>query len=567
MLSITKNLLSYNTSFVNDCHNNQLHPGLSESASLMQKAIEEYRDKGKGEATYEKLVEQTDFGESLENLRRAYDTRNTKYIKEKLDKKNMDFVSLIEQTIHVGKNNADYEHCYYVQETLPSTNLDLEYKYDKTGSIVEPTNIKNEDYGFLKKLKAFENVLNISDETKDIDVNDKYKYFCVFDTVMTIPPKEGISMIFNKNLIDPGKILTWRNTDVPNRRKNIDKGRLRKSDGKAQNLESKVRFYSSDMGPPLCYSDYDYEEMTGTVLQYKAPNGGTDAGRPLIIAGGIKEDTLVLFVAFHSPNFLNLSKKQEDGNYVNLLDPINRDSLEEDYKTLIVKFKTSFVGELDRAISKSGVEDNAYRHIDMYIGCDSNDAKGHFLYELVFNSLKIKGKTIRFSMKRETKQAIKDCGSKIPQPPGSKKMDDVCDPFLACCANSDSQWNPTTNIEKTGPLNKDLFDRVKDKEKYKENFQKYGNFGYLGDYVLYGSSDQTVSAAYNNDMKKDVTILGDNTNIPSDHLPIIQERPNKPVTTGGKRRTRRRGRRSTRRKKKLSRRKRHTRKRSRKHKK
>ena len=216
MLSITKNLLSYNTSFVNDCHNNQLHPGLSESASLMQKAIEEY----KGEATYEKLVEQTAFGESLEKLRRAYDERNTKYIKEKLDKKNMDFVSLIEQTIHVGKNNTGYEHCYYVQKKFPTANLDLEREYDENGSIVindteketggteKETGIKNEDYGFLKKLKAFENVLNISDGEKDIAVNDKYKYFCVFDTVMTIPPKEGISMIFDKNLINPKKILT-----------------------------------------------------------------------------------------------------------------------------------------------------------------------------------------------------------------------------------------------------------------------------------------------------------------------------------------------------------------------
>lgn len=50
-------LVAYNTSFANDAHWTQLHPGLSESAAIVAKAIEIYKHAKKKDnpATFEEL--------------------------------------------------------------------------------------------------------------------------------------------------------------------------------------------------------------------------------------------------------------------------------------------------------------------------------------------------------------------------------------------------------------------------------------------------------------------------------------------------------------------------------
>ena len=211
-------LLSYNTSFINDAHNSQLHTVLSESASIMQKAINELSKEKKEkfdkavdyDAKYGVLTDKDVHGDKLYKMRQDYDNANSDFILKQIP--NCDFISLIEQTIHAGKDDKGFEHCYYVQEdhqNAPlSANLDLDSEYTENGN-EPPTATPNEnsslnkEYGLQKNMIKYQQyVQNISEASTELKSDDEKTHYCVFDTIMTIPPKEGILIMFKKNLID-----------------------------------------------------------------------------------------------------------------------------------------------------------------------------------------------------------------------------------------------------------------------------------------------------------------------------------------------------------------------------
>lgn len=559
-----KKMMSYNTSFANDCHDNQLHMSMSEAPSLLRKAVDLLSKDATAKKDFDNETEfskkitiletkgnvpnsDDKFKTNLVKLRSYFNDRNTEYIQKCIDD-DYEFISLIEQTIHAGAGDTEASHCYYKQDEFKSANLDLTLNYDTNAS----TNIKNTDYGFLKRLNKLQNVKNVSVNT---DFNDS-KYLCVFDTVMHIPPKEGIAIIFKRDLVGDS-LLKWENKNVPNRMLNITKKRL------IANEDENVNLYSADMGPSLCYESegFNYSTGTGTKLLYGLDRTGkqsTDAGRPLLIAGGVKEKTLVLFISFHGPNFANLK------DFIKGQDVNDNDSL---YEALIEKFKSSMEGHIENALVKCNSKPD-FDNINVYLGCDSNDSKGELLKQLLKSGLKVNFETLHHIT---FKSSIDD---------HDIEMKNFSDDLKACCANSDSQnegyktnnTNKVSHISSStdkpfGTTGPEMLELILDPSKYHRDFAKENAFGYFGDYVLFGSSDKTNK--YINNMKKKKL----DEPLPSDHLPIIQDEPKntQPIVRGphmsqvekylppapkkgGKRRTRRR--RSTRRKRRMSRRRR-----------
>lgn len=81
-------IVSYNTSFLNDCHNNQTGNPLSESAALVRKAINIYLkfNNKPNDKQYSTELEQnikSTFGDTYDELRKEFSKRSTEYFYEK----------------------------------------------------------------------------------------------------------------------------------------------------------------------------------------------------------------------------------------------------------------------------------------------------------------------------------------------------------------------------------------------------------------------------------------------------------------------------------------------------
>ena len=167
-MSTNYKLCSFNTSFLNDCHDivlgkfltdeNGKHtrriPKFSEAAALLKKAFI-LKD---GPLTENEIIEKNNkyvFKNNnctLRNLRDAAVDKSISYVKDKITNE-YDFISLIEQTIHVSNNIRDqnYDHAYYSL-------------YNNNGNDIEVFKIDDpEKYGIMKRLDALkESVENVS---------------------------------------------------------------------------------------------------------------------------------------------------------------------------------------------------------------------------------------------------------------------------------------------------------------------------------------------------------------------------------------------------------------------
>ena len=295
-------LISYNTSYVTDCHSSQFNPFMSESSSILKKAVQIYNSTHKDteqinlkyksdidpqiKIDIEKLKTDTNIGENLDFLRKTMAETSTNYLSNFIEQKKPDFIALIEQTIHVGENN----HAFYDYFMGDQNKFDLTAK-----------NINNEDFGILKRIKA----LNFEDLDENGNNNTSSNYFIVYDNIVNKTAKnaEGIAIAFKKTLFN--KQLKWNTNDHPSRKELLNDQAWKDLNGNI------VSYFSADLGPIVCYEDPNAENK---VIRYATGRDSKesipiiDAGRPIIMTGGYSDEDkfLKLLVAIHGPNIPNL---------------------------------------------------------------------------------------------------------------------------------------------------------------------------------------------------------------------------------------------------------------------
>ncbi len=544
-------LMSYNTSWVLDCSSNQFNPGLSESAAIMAKM--KYMEEGKTlpienfndmYGTYEKR---------LDAFRMKLSERATNYINKIGLNEDYDFIALIEQMMHLPKDDdANYDE-------IMVRNFDLNTNNDANA---------NQKYGYLKRME----------ELKSQNQTKYDKYTIVKDNVINaaIGAAEGIAIMYKSSLVT--KPFKWnlknnpalRNatleklnkipdliftSDFPRNKyyKGIEKDESDTLEKRFENLKIKVDskivdFYSDDLGPYICYENKD---ANPPVLKYFKSTGAADEGRPIIMAGGMNGTTMNLFVAAHGANILNLYTfdrdvdgniitETKDGKETNKLKSV-KDFSEEEKTNLFDKLGTSITQFIQNGIDQMNDKDSALSNvdrIDLFLGGDFNDALGFILTGLIENGITLNLPNNKNSLiVKFNYPDLKTRGTF-----GNGAGYDV----LSCCANADSIDPPielSDNRLLLGPITSSNFKEKNamvarideyqtNKMEYKKQFFNPEKFGYNGDYALFGSTSDNTSYSLKVDKNLEQDYVeGSKSVIASDHLPVISGV--KKVSTGG----------------------------------
>lgn len=494
------------------------------------------------DADYKKLTSDANIGEQLAYLRVRMSVRNTNYLNEVITK-NVDFISLIEQVVHVGSNN----HAYY--DDFLQNKLDLGEE-------------ENNNYGILYRLKQMSSVEDI-DEPSHINTESEHAYACVYDTIVNCKapsssnPKlslvaEGISIIYKKSIFGTNPVLAvWKNTSSESYKKLLINLLPEK-----EIQEKDVHYYSDDCGISICYDDtVEFDKpLDDQVDKLKFVNnrGVPDGGRPIIMTAGLNTDTksLIILVAIHGPNIPNLFKygEHEKGPSKQLKNQFGNeiDALFDKVRTSISKFIDNGINSIDNKDRFVNIE-----KVEVYLGGDFNDSRGLILKSLIETD---NGFSFKFSLNGYTPtSAVKFSGytdltkpenvntptEAIKQTQGRYKS------IFSCCANGDSLIDQK-RVDGNG-LNRQgngVFDKIHlyELSTFSPNMKKLEfvdpmNFGYNGDYALYGTNNGASSQQYmmidmNPKLKVDKLVY------PSDHLPVISSTEPKPFQISGGRRRR-----------------------------
>lgn len=484
-------LASFNTSWVNDCHNSQLNDFLSESASIMAKGKYLIDQKDTVALLDEDAIKRGDY--TFSNIRKKFGERATQWVQKCMDNE-FHFIALIEQIIHVSNKDPNHSHAYY-----PTT---VDYNLEKH-------NAKNEDYGILKRLKALSSGYALSNDIKSTNLvenvsigyeKNEYNYGCVFDNVMNtdINAGEGIAIIFKKNLVDT--ILSWSSLNIPNKTNYATyKNMTLNNKDKFENNDITVNYFSADLGTYLCTPQTNYVTSRGT----------RDLGRPFIMAGGIKDNFLNIFIAFHGLNLTNI-KKNINNTPTNLSDNEKIQLIED----LLIKIKELIQEALNTLTDKSVLSE--VQKINIFMGCDSNEPNGVFVTKISDTIFELTINNKQFEV--------------------NFKIDDK--PPLTCCANCNSVTQDTTPVCKpTGNLDQDRYTAIQDNKIYHPDFYIPDNFKFTGDYVLYGTSDTDFKPKKlpSIDIYKKSEIYYKNDEILiSDHYPVSMIIESQSLLSGGK---------------------------------
>lgn len=570
-------LMSYNTSWVNDCNNNQLHNFLSESASIVAKA--QYIDN----------MDQINFSSiaPLNNFRMSLADKSTEYIAEKI-KLEYDFIALIEQIIHVpNDNHANYDSFDLVKAKRVNNLQNIE---------------DNKKFGILRRINLLNTEKNILADVSSVDDatnNTSVTYGIVYDHIVHTAEGfgEGIGIIFKQSLIDTP--LKWQKNSQP-----IVKKLLAAQNAQETSISSRlVRYYSDDLGQFVAPTT-----ITGNpILSKLKGKAQADLARPIIMTAGIKDNTLNIFVAFHGPNILNLwywgktngeeIKEHERKQLKVLLNDSNFANTITEIFNFIAQGISDFINEGLRSIEKQYLYN--VTKVNVFLGCDANDPKGTLLNSLLTNGLSINvnsntsqhtaitsfdnpASTVATSVEIpsmglppvvNTSSTVITTQSDNTSASSNKTFPvtfnytiNIKEPnpdLLTCCANADSVLVTNNSINTLGNVDTDTLKRL---ECYPKDFYKPENFAYYGDYALFGSSgssglsNNTIEATNipptyvmkkDNDISQQYT-ANSKTVIASDHLPVISEVLVVPAFLGGRRKTIRRNKKSHRRMRKYT---------------
>lgn len=600
-------LVSYNTSWVNDCHPSQSlnNTGMTESSSILAKAIQLYNSKvsntvkinvekdgyakGDADADIQKLYSDKEIGDHFLTLRQTLNSKNNEFLKSMITSENADFLALIEQMIHVDTtNSANYDEF-------------LINPFD-----VKDENDENVNYGILKRLKDLKIVEDIVQPSNNTE-GSAYTYACVYDNIVNgkgnldkiNPTKsgivEGIAIVYKKELFDNGFIAEWKRIELPSFQKLQYLGNPKFGD-LSQDSTTITKYYSDDSGFGVCNPNGIENEPV-----FVSRFGASDGGRPIIMTAGMKGNDMVVLVAIHGPNIPNLYKYEdfkiwkESEKYEEYKKwkptPIDETGKSEEELNKIQKMKTEwkkyedsikgkpepvlFVAEqlknksiedtralfdivrksistfISGGLSKITNTDkflnfNESSNISIYLGGDFNDARGLILQDIIKTPFEIKFrlndkeyvKNVNFSGYSSLESKTKDSSDPITDTQGRYTS------LYSCCANGDSldeHYRTTTDKDGKPAINSmgnGKFDanHLLAYSKLSENmkngeFINPANYGYNGDYALYGSSNLT--GVQNMFLYNSPSIMVGSF-YPSDHLPVIS----KSEAAGGGRRRR-----------------------------
>jgi hypothetical protein len=502
-------LMSYNTSWVLDCHENQIDDNnfLSESAAIIAK-MKVINKK----VTYAELLNDRNYKDDLNEFRMALADKATDYVKSKVDDK-YDFIALIEQSMHVPENDhANYDPIMKNIFDLETATADNNTKTTQKKKVITYNEKKqNEEYGFLRRMKQLE-------IDKD-NGNDTYNV--AYDNGLNGANRagEGIAILYNKSLVE--KKLEWDQKENP-AWKFIKKnaGTLYKDIKDEEitqvnnNLANKppVNFCSDDLGPTICYENPNAESPK---LVYSRKNGTSDEGRPIIITGGVvAKKILNLFIAAHGANIMNLCvyNVDEGKTQTNLVSKLeNKDSLFAKLSGAITNFIKSAIESVSNQEILTEVE-----KVNIFLGGDFNDAKGFILRGLLENGIPLKvgnfDGTVNFNY---AKFKSKNSNNKENYPS-----------IFSCCANCDSVIGGQ-DVGTLGPIipsdSDDTEKLITRLGKYPPDFILQQNFANNGDYALFGSSyDKTeYDLILEQDDNSHAYVVGDKSVMASDHVPVI----------------------------------------------
>lgn len=530
-------LCSFNTSFLNDCHDIVLGkfltdenenptrriPKFSEAAALLKKAfiLKDHTLTGNQIVKKDNKYVFNDNDCTLRKLRDAAVDKSISYVEDKITKE-YDFISLIEQTIHVSKNpDPNYDHAYYSLYNNNDNDIEV-FKID------DP-----EKYGIMKRLNALkESVENVS-----VENGSNKPYYCVFDNVISTSfhAGEGIAIIFKKDLVTDG-LVSWNLNDLLKDEFSNNKKVVKDKYGKKNfidendNKEKKYNYYSMDMGIDFTKNNNNYFKAVN-----KDNNVVADLGRPFIMAAGKKDNTLNIMVSLHGVNLVNILTWRYPNNKNNYetKKPFNFTEKDSDeYNNMVKGVVTNIQLIINNALKMSSIEGEDHEKIQLFFGCDSNDAHGllpKIMKETEFNIL---DKPIYFPNYGELPNTCcANCNSTYEQKDKDINKSNVGE---GNCGNK--------NID-TESLQEVLYGETKKngetegKPTYQNNFHSPENFAFKGDYVLFGSSDNNIVENMNGHILADRDnkhIMFDtevesgafNNLLISDHLPVFMELKN-----------------------------------------
>ena len=498
----TYTLVSYNTSWVNDCNDNQLHPNLSEAASIVAKQKDL------------KKMEVVTFGDdtNLGKLRMNLADTATEYIRSKMGNettKGADFIALIEQMIHVPRgSHANYDAISDIFK-------------EKGRDVINVQDIgNNEEFGILRRIKK----LDLNDASVD---GLKSGYNVVYDMIENYTLQngggEGIGIAFKDELMDT--ILEWNKIKHPvvERLNNGITHPIHKFEIKTSIKPAIVHYYSDDLGQVICF-----EEDGITPKYYNGSGQAADLGRPIIMTAGLKgTDTLNILVAAHGPNIFNMkfdvkNDKGEviigsDGKKVQKQVSQIIDKEPETVNELFTNVRESISRFINDGLSKTTInEPQNIKNVNVFFGGDMNDPRGQLLESLLDKGIeiKIKNKPYQVNFHYNLKERREANNAETSQY-GYENL-------LSCCANKDSILADNGDKSrsppgKSGPIDPTVING------YPADFHKPENFGYNGDYALFGSTlNSTSTLSLDNVPEQQYTDPETNvTVIASDHLPVI----------------------------------------------
>lgn len=512
-------LLAYNTSFANDAHWTQLHPGLSESASIVAKAIDIYGvEKVTSDTKFTDLEEEfknpkykvdpvgdgeqydEPMKQKLGYLRMGMADAATEYIQKSLD--STDFVALIEQMIHVPDN-----HQAYYGAGLAKSNLDVVYPTYVGG--VRPTSEdilgKNKVFGILRRIQKL-GVVDIDGFGYEGYTPTKQTHTIVYDNIANTDADgvgEGIAIIVKNDTT--GELFKWNKQDLENVKLGND------SKKSPNGFKKLVHYYSDDFGRVVS----QFENAKGDKPRLvKKGDGVLDLGRPIIMTVGIKNDVLNVFVAAHGVNIFNLTylddnfygtsdkytpelkSSVKDNKNLEKLGLSNNDGLKKQIYDAVYTQLGAFINKGLSAVSNETLQNIVpiISRVNLFLGGDFNDPNGEILKRLVSGKIEVKFNNKKYNVEIKTNL-------------------DKTTPSLgkfSCCGNRDSQnkenrnysgfkdvtnignFEDKSNIDQTLGSLEVSFSRnfyVHDKKQdgsYPESFHRPESFGYNGDYALFG---------------------------------------------------------------------------------
>lgn len=517
--------------------------------------------------------------------------RNTNYLNTLL-RNNVDFIALIEQIVHAGTDN----HANY--DVFLNTALDLT-KYDKNGEnekwgllcrlkqmsdvedVDEPSrNVPSTNY---KYACVYDTIVNCQGQMPNKPT-----------TLSSVA--EGISIIYRKEIFGSNPVMaTWKKKSSASVQKLQTLNLAAFKDMK----DIDVHYYSDDSGMSLCYPNgipANTDEEATKPLEFVTNRGTADGGRPIIMTAGVNKETntLIILVAVHGPNIPNLFKNGDD-----LKDPTKqlKNRFDEEIDTLFDKVRISiskFINDGIAAIDpNSNVMSQNIEKVEVYFGGDLNDARGLILKRLLHKPNEsvrssdatavkndvpesISQEAVESNPAEQNKPASDNFGLKLSFEYGESQhfkntvtfssysdlehvenVNDSKDPkkdtqgryksLYSCCANGDSLTGEKRYDTNNNDLNKQgngVFDMV-----HLYEFSKFGknmknlefidpvNFGYNGDYALYGTTDRNFTQPMFIMLDSDKKLKVNEVAYSSDHLPVISSLTKPPFPTlGGRRR-------------------------------